>query len=160
MRTTTNMLVAILISSLFYSMTLAVALPSLETTSTFDIKQTTNPIHNAANHLDARENCPKNGHGDKACGTCITLFEGSFYTGKSFHSCTAAHHCVTAESMGLAEFRSVRFSGSTNCRFARKQDCTDNALGKDVVENTELMEDLQDSLHARGFHSVECARPN
>lgn len=166
MRPISNMIMALLISFVFYAMISAVALPNLDTPNTLEIKYNVDPNYNNVNHLNhliVREKCPKNNHGDSACGTCVTLFEGGFRTGNSHISCTAANKCATAKSMGLAEFKSIGFSGSTNCRFSINLDCRDNALGQDVVERTELMEDLREGLpgtEKRPLISLECVRPN
>lgn len=160
MRSITNMLTAMLMGSVFYAMSSALGLPNINTPSTLEIKEFVEPSYNTISHLEVRDVCPTDSHGDKVCGTCVTLFEGSFYLGKSHNSCTPAFKCVTAPSFGFDEFRSIGFSGSTRCVFSRRLDCLSNDLGEDVIAGSVLMQDLQDSSQQKGFRSVECSNPN
>lgn len=160
MRLLTNMPTAMLIGSVFYAILSALALPKPNPLSTPEIKEFVDLSYSTTNHLEVRDICPEDSHGDKVCGTCVTLFEGSFYLGKSHNSCTPAFKCVTAPSFGFDEFRSIGLSGSTRCVFSRRLDCLSNDLGEDIIAGSVLMQNLQDNLGQKGFRSVECSRPN
>ncbi|QDS72703.1 hypothetical protein FKW77_003386 [Venturia effusa] len=160
MRLIASMFMTMLIGVILFSMTSALALPNIDRLTTLDNSNPSNPSYNTStNPLQARATCPRNNHGDPECGTCITLYEGAFHTGKSIMKCTPARHCMTAPSFGWDEFRSVAFSGSTYCTFSRRLDCLSNDIGM-VVENSVVMQDLQDDVHRKGLRSVNCARPN